>query len=82
MNTDYLMEKKNFHLFYKVLLNKNLLSIVIQNKEYLVVFHKHEINSLHVYYLVSYVLFGLFILFIKWFTETFTESALRQFKYG
>ena len=38
---------------------KNLLSTVIQNKKYLVVFHKHEINSLHIYYLINCVIFGL-----------------------
>ena len=36
---------------------------MIQNK-YLVVFHKHEINCMHVYYLISCVIFGLFILFL------------------
>ena len=61
MNTNYLMKKKTFYLFYKVLLIKNLLSIVVQNKKYLVVFRKHEINCLHVYYWISCVIFGLLI---------------------
>ena len=55
-------KQKKFNLFYKVLLNKKSF-IVIQNKKYLVVFHKHKINSLHVYYLISCVIFGLFIFF-------------------
>ena len=41
----------------------HLLDIVIQNKKYSVVFHKHGINSLHVYYLISCVIFGLFLSF-------------------
>ena len=43
MNTN-LMKKKNFHFFHKLLLNKKLLSIVIQNKNYLFVLHKHKVN--------------------------------------
>ena len=56
-------KRKIFIYFIKCYWIKNLLSIVIQNKKYLVVFHKHEINSLHVYYLISCVIFGLFIFF-------------------
>ena len=52
-----------FICFIKCYWIKNLLSIVIQNKKYLVVFNKHEINSLHVYYLISCVIFGLFFSF-------------------
>ena len=62
MNTNYLMKKKKFDIFFKVLLIKNLLPMVIQNKKYFVVFRNHEINSLHVYYLISYVIIGLFSL--------------------
>ena len=49
--------------FIKYYWIKNLLSIVIQNKKYLVVFYKHKINSLYVYYLISCVIFGLFVFF-------------------
>ena len=68
MSTNYLMKKKIFDLFYKVFM-KNNLSTVIQNiwitvDKYFVVFHnKHEINSLHVYYFISCVIFGLFVFF-------------------
>ena len=34
-DTNYWMKKRNFHLFYKVLLNKYLSSTVIQNKKIL-----------------------------------------------
>ena len=57
------MKKKKFHLFYKVLLNKKSSSIMIQNKKYLLVFHKHKINNLHVYFLISCLVFTLFIFF-------------------
>ena len=67
---------------------KNLLSIVIQNKKYLVVFHKHEINSLHVYYLISCVIIGLFFSFfmqnwILWYTcKYFFQHVLTFFFYN
>ena len=53
-------KRKVFTYFMKCYWIKNILSTVIQNKKYLVAFHKHEINSLHVYYLISCVIFGLF----------------------
>ena len=52
-------KRKLFIYFIKCYWIKNLLSIVIQNKKYLAVFHKHKINSLHVYYLISCVIFGV-----------------------
>ena len=63
MNTNYLMEKKSFHLFYKLLLNKNYF-IYCDPKRKIVKFDKHEIDSLpDVYYLISCVIFGLFSFF-------------------
>ena len=53
--------RKVFTYFMKRYWIKNILSTVIQNKKYLVAFHKHEINSLHVYCLISCVIFGLFV---------------------
>ena len=38
---------------------------MIQNKKYLVAFYKHKIISLHVYYLINCVTFGLFIFFLS-----------------
>ena len=74
---------ENF-FFVKCYWIKDLLSTVIQNKKYLVVFHKHKINSLHVYYLISCVLFGLFIFFFlyaksnTWYTcKYFFQHVLR-----
>ena len=58
-------KRKIFIYFIKCYWIKDLLSTVIQNKKYLVVFHKHKINSLHVYYLISCVIFGLFIFFLS-----------------
>ena len=54
-------KRKIFVYFLKGYWIKNLLSIVIQIKKYLVVFHMKEINSLPVYYLISCVIFALFI---------------------
>ena len=56
-------KRKTFIYFIKYYWN--LLYIVIQNKKYSIVFHKHGINSLHVYYLISCVMFALFILFLS-----------------
>ena len=79
-------KRKTFIYFIKCYWIKNLLPIVIQNKKYLVVFHKHESNSLCVYYLISYVIFGLFIFFyaeretcvwscVFWFSQSFYFTA-------
>ena len=60
--------KKFFSIYFiKNYWIKNLLSIVIRNKKYLVLFHKHKINSLHVYYL-SAVLY-LVCLFCSFFMQ-------------
>ena len=57
-------KRKIFIYFMNCYWIKNLLSTAIQNKKYLVVFDKHKNNSLHVYYLISCIIFGLFIFFI------------------
>ena len=57
--------KRNIFIYFiRCYWIKNLLLIVIQNKN-IYLFHKHEINNLHVYYLISYVIFGLFIFFLS-----------------
>ena len=62
---------------------KNILSVVIQNQKYLVVFHKHKINCLQVFYLISCVIFGLFIFFISLckieYFGTLTNISLNMF---
>ena len=57
-----------------------------KTKKYLVVFCKQEINSLHVYYLISYVIFGLFIFFsffmqnwILWYTSKYFFQQVLNF---
>ena len=42
------MKKKNFHLFYKLLLNKKSFIYCDPKQKYFAVFHKHESNSLHI----------------------------------
>ena len=66
MNTNYFKKKKKFHLFYKALLKKNFFYLFwSKTKKYLVVLHDHKINSLHVYYLISCLIFGLFYFFLS-----------------
>ena len=54
MNNIYLMKEKIFIYFIKFYWWKSLLSIVIQKKKYLVVFHKYEIIYT---YSCSYIFF-------------------------
>ena len=60
-------KRKIFIYFIKCYWIKNLLSTVIQNKKYLVLFHKHEINILHVYYLSAVL--DLVCLFLSFFMQ-------------
>ena len=60
-------KRKTFIYCIKCYWIKNLLSMVIQNKKSLVVFHKHEINRLHVYYLINVVY--LVCLFFSFFMQ-------------
>ena len=53
------MKEKYFHLFYKVLLNKNFLIYLIQNKKKIVSFHKHKIIYSYIY-TYSYINFLIF----------------------
>ena len=49
MNSNYLMKEKNFHLFYKVLLNKTSFIYCDPKQKYLVVFHKQKIIYSYIY---------------------------------
>ena len=60
-------KRKTFIYCIKCYWIKNLLSMVIQNKKSLVVFHKHKINRLHVYYLINVVY--LVCLFFSFFMK-------------
>ena len=83
MNTDYVMKKK-ISFFYEVLLKKkNFIYCDPKQKKYLVVFHEHETNSLHVYYLINWVIFGLFFSFfmenwmLRYFSKYFFQNVLK-----
>ena len=64
MNTNFFDEKKFFHLFYSVIELINILSIVIQNKKYLLVFYLHKIKCLLLDQL-CYIWFIFFFLYAK-----------------